>query len=105
MTIISPSSPLPQLQIRASATQSPYPTLSTLLPEGQIDEEGLALLHEIVHPHNQTPVDELPDSITYDVGGTGIDKVALEAQRRDRAARPWWRRPSSMWCVLRPCRV
>jgi hypothetical protein len=94
MTTTSPST-LPQPRIPASATQSPYPTLSTLLPEGQVDDEGAALLHEIVHPHNH--VGDLPDSTTCDIGEAGIDKVALEAQRRDRATRPWWRRPSSMW--------
>jgi hypothetical protein len=43
----------------------------------------------------------LPDPTTYEIGGPQVDKIALETQRRERAARPWWRRPSATWSVFR----
>jgi hypothetical protein len=46
------------------------------------------------YPHS--PIEELPDSdpVTYEVE---VDKIALEVQRLERVARPWWRRPSPTW--------
>jgi hypothetical protein len=105
MTTISSSPPPSRPRIRPGGAQSPYPIISTLLPEGQVDDEAAELLHEFVHSHTHTPVDEIPDPIANDIGGAEIDKVALEAQRRERAARPWWQRPSTTWSVLRPYEV
>jgi hypothetical protein len=89
---MSSSPPRSQPRISVGVT-----SITTLLPEGQIDDEAAELLHEFVHSHTHTPVDELPDPITHDMGGEEIDKAALEAQRRERAARPWWQRPSTTW--------
>ena len=98
MTATSPSPSRSHHRLRPPpGTQSPYLTISTLSPEGQVDNEAAGLLHEFVHSHTHTPVNESPDPITYEIGGVEIDKVALEAQLRERAARPWWRRPSTTW--------
>lgn len=96
------TSPSPsRSRLRPSAAQSPYPVIGVALPDGQVDDETAELLHEFVHPHPHTPVEELPDPTTYEIGGPQVDKIALETQRRERAARPWWRRPSATWSVFR----
>lgn len=99
MPVTSPSPPRSWPRLRIGAIQSPYPAISAqaVLPEGQVDDETAELLHEFVHPHPHTPVEELPDSTTSEIGGSQVDKIALEAQLRERAARPWWRRPSPTW--------
>lgn len=89
MPATSPSPPCsrPRLRIGAQA----------VLFEGQVDDETAELLHEFVHSHSHTPVEELSDLTTSENAGSQVDKIALEAQRRERAARPWWRRPSPTW--------
>ena len=78
MTSASPSPTRSLLSLRAGPSQHPYPSTGTLPPEG--DEAA-----------------ELYSTSTDDRGGVDIDKVALEAQRSERAARPWWRRASATW--------
>lgn len=98
MSATSPSPPRSRPRLRIGAIQSPCTTISdVVLPEGQVDDETAELLHEFVHSHTHTPVEESPDSTTSEIGGSQVDKIALEAQRRERAARPWWRRPSPTW--------
>ena|SRR5260221_5622716 len=99
MPATSPSPPRSRPRLRIGAIQSPYAAISAhvVLPEGQVDDETAELLHEFVHSHSHTPVEESPDLTTYEIGGSQVDKIALETQRRERAARPWWRRPSSTW--------
>ncbi len=97
MPTTSPSPPRSRPRLRVGAIQSPYPAISDVLPESQVDDETAELLHEFVHSHPHTPVEELSDPTTYEIGGSQVDKSALEAQRRERAARPWWRRPSATW--------
>lgn len=80
-----------------SPSQSPYPSISTIPPEGQIGDEAAELLHEFVYSHRHTSIEDLPDLNMYDGGGLDIDKVVLEAQRGERAARPWWQRASATW--------
>ena len=86
---LSPSSSQPRL--RAGAVQSPYPSNNTKGQPEANDETATAnedseLLHEFMHSHARTPVEELQ-----------VDKTALETQRLECAARPWWRRPSATW--------
>jgi len=99
MPATSPSPPRSRPRLRIGATQSPYPAIGAqaVLPEGQVDVETAGLLHEFVHSHSHTPVEELSNSTTSENAGSQVDKIALEAQRRERAARPWWRRPSPTW--------
>ena len=99
MPATSPSPPRSRPRLRIGAIQSSYPAIGAqaILPEGQVDDETAELLHEFVHSHSHTPVEELPDLITSEIAGSQVDKIALEAQRRERAARPWWRRPSPTW--------
>jgi hypothetical protein len=101
MSATSPSPSRSRHRLRASAAQSSYSAISVALPDGQVDDETAELLHEFVHSHPHTPVEELPDPTTYEIGGPQVDKIALETQRRERAARPWWRRPSATWSVFR----
>jgi hypothetical protein len=84
-------------RLRAGALQSSYLATSIVLPDGQVDDETAELLHEFIHSHPHTPVEELSDPTNYDIDGSQVDKIALEAQRRERATRPWWRRPSATW--------
>ncbi|KAI9453161.1 MFS general substrate transporter [Lactarius psammicola] len=99
MTSASPSPPRSLLSLRAAPSQHPYPSTS-IPPEGQIGDEAPELLHELVYSHSHTSIEDLPDLNMYDCGGVDIDKVALEAQRGERAARPWWRRASATWFVV-----
>ena len=102
MPATSPSPSRSRHPLRASAAQSPYPAISITLPDGQVDDETAELLHDFVHSHPHTPVEELPDpTTTYEIGGPQVDKIVLETQRRERAARPWWRRPSATWSMFR----
>jgi hypothetical protein len=99
MPSTSPSPSLSPHRLRANAAQGPYPAISLVLPDGQVDNETAELLHEFVHSHPHTPVEELSDPTK--IGGPQVDKIALETQRRERAARPWWRRPSATWFMFR----
>ncbi|KAI0260813.1 major facilitator superfamily domain-containing protein [Gloeopeniophorella convolvens] len=87
---------------RARTSQSPYPAINTVLPEGQVDDETAELLHEFVHSHTHTPVEEAPDAgfDTDSIDSVGVDQAALAAERSERAARPWWRRPSATWFIV-----
>ena len=79
----------------ASDVQDPYFPVGVVHLEGQVDEAAPQPLHKLVrYPHS--PVEELPDSdpVTYEVE---VDKIALEVQRLERVAGPWWRRPSPTW--------
>lgn len=100
---------------------------SALLPEGALTEEAVELLHEFVHPHPQSPQrhgeleasgeggrkrtmrprrgngevglgasDELEHN-GGDEDGDG-DEDELE-DWKDVEAKPWYRRPSALWCV------
>ncbi|KAI0291157.1 major facilitator superfamily domain-containing protein [Russula brevipes] len=100
MPTTSPSPSRSQSRRRADAIQSPFPSVSIVLPEGQVDDEAAELLHEFVHSHTPTPVEESPDPITYETGELQVDKVALEAQRLERTARPSWQRPSATWFIV-----
>ncbi|KAH9972213.1 major facilitator superfamily domain-containing protein [Russula compacta] len=105
MPSASLSPPSSQPRLRAGAVQSTYPSNSTQGQPEVNDEtasEDSELLHELMHSHTRTPVEELlrPDPTTYKIGGLQVDKIALEAQRLERAARPWWRRPSATWLLV-----
>jgi hypothetical protein len=90
----SPSRSRSRSRLRAG----PYPPIGVAHLEGQVDDASAELLHEFVHSHPHSPVEELaPDPAGYEVGGLEVDKVALEVQRLERDARPWWRRPSATW--------
>jgi len=91
-------SPSPSGSPRLPATQSSHPSLSVVSLEGQVDVEDAELLNSFLHSRTLTPVEEVPNPITtHETGGLQIDKTALEAQRLERASRPWWRRPSATW--------
>ena len=91
MTSTSPSPSRSLLSLRPGPSRHPYPFTSTIPPEG---DEAVELLPELVH---STSIEDLPNPNMYDRSGVDIDKVALEAQRSERAARPWWRRASATW--------
>lgn len=97
MTGVSPSPSRSLLSLRAGPSQLPYPSTSSIPPEGQIGDETPELLHEIVYTHSHTSIEDLPNLNMYDHGGVDIDKVALEVQRGEHASRPWWRRASATW--------
>ena len=62
-----------------------------LLPEGTISEEGLDLLQNFTHTghvHEETLVEEPP---------TPSAAEAIELDRKEMNARPWYRRPSPWW--------
>lgn len=94
----SPSShPLPNLP--DGSLQLPYASTSTIPPEGQIGNQTAELLREFVNTHSPTgtSIEDFPNLNMSDRCEVGIDKVALEAQRDEHAARPWWRRASVTW--------
>lgn len=97
MTSASPSPSRSLLSLRTGPSQHPYPSTSAIPSEGQVGDEAAELLHELVYSHNHTPTEGLPDLNMYDRGGLDIDRVALEVQRGEHAARPWWRRASATW--------
>ncbi|KAH9060380.1 MFS general substrate transporter [Lactarius deliciosus] len=97
MTSASPSPPRSILSLRTGPSQHPYSSANSIPPEGQLGDEAAELLHEFVYSHSHASIEDLP---MYDGGGVDIDKVALEAQRSEHAARPWWRRASATWFVV-----
>ncbi|KAH8985716.1 MFS general substrate transporter [Lactarius akahatsu] len=100
MTSTSPSPPRSPLSLRTGPSQHPYSSANTIPPEGQLGDEAAELLHEFVYSHSHASIEGLPNLNMYDGGGVDIDKVALEAQRGEHAARPWWRRASATWFVV-----
>ncbi|KAH9170171.1 major facilitator superfamily domain-containing protein [Lactarius sanguifluus] len=100
MTSASPSPPRSLLSPRTGPSQQPYSSAITIPPEGQLGDEAAELLHEFVYSHSHASIENLPNLNMYDGGGVDIDKVALEAQRGEHAARPWWRRASATWFVV-----
>ena len=97
MCSASPSPPRPLLSLRDDPSQYPEPSTGTIPHEGQISNETAELLRESVYSHPPSSVEDIPLLNTYDRGGMDINKIALEAQRREHAARPWWRRASATW--------
>lgn len=93
MTSASPSPSRP-LSPRAGPSQYPYPTPSTIPPEGQTGDQAAELMHDFA---DSVSIEDLPILNVYDRGGLDIDKVALEGERSEHAARPWWRRASATW--------
>jgi hypothetical protein len=103
MTSASPSPPRSLLSLHDAPSQNPHPSTGTILREGQIGDETAELLRESVYSLPPTSFEDLPNLNPYDHGGVDIDKVALETQRGEHAARPWWRRASATWFfVLSP---
>ena len=97
MPTASPSHSHPGPRLRAGAIQSPYPSISGDHLEAQVDDAAAELLHEVMHSHRSSPVEELPDLATCEMGVLEVDKIALEVQLLERVARPWWQRPSATW--------
>ena len=99
MTSASPSPSRSLLSLRDAPSQNPHPSTGTILSlsEGQIGNETAELLRESVYSLPPTSFEDLPNLNPYDHGGVDIDKVALETQRGEHAARPWWRRASATW--------
>jgi hypothetical protein len=95
MSTASPSHAYPAPRLRAGAIQSPYPSIGHL--EAQVDDAAAELLHEVMHSHPPSPLEELSDPATCEMGGLEVDKIALEIQLLERVARPWWQRPSATW--------
>ena len=95
MTSASPS-PSRSLSLRDGTSQHPHPSTS-IPPEGQIGNETAELLRKFVYSHSPTSIEDLSNLNMYDHGRVDIDKVALEAQRDEHAAHPWWRRASASW--------
>jgi hypothetical protein len=75
----------------------PHSPIGAVPLETQVDVAAPELLHDSVHSHAPSPVEELPDPALYEIGGSEVDKMALEVQRLERVARPWWQRPSPTW--------
>jgi hypothetical protein len=96
-TAASPPPPCSRPRLRACDIHGPYYPIGAVHPEGQVDEAAPELLHKLVHSHPHSPVEELPDAVTYGVGGLEVDNIALDVQRLKRVDRPWWRRPSPTW--------
>ncbi len=97
MSTTSPSNFYAGPRLRAGAIQSPYRSTGTVHLESQADDAAAEPLHEVVHSHLPSQVEELPDPAIYETGGLNVDKIALEVQRLERVARPWWQRPSATW--------
>jgi hypothetical protein len=97
MPTTSPSPPRSRPRQRAGAIQRAYSPIGVVHLEAQVDVAAPELLHEFVHSHAPSPVEELPDPASYEIGGLEVDKIALEVQRLERVARPWWQRPSPTW--------
>jgi hypothetical protein len=96
MTSASTSPARSLLSLRDAPSQNPHPSTGTILRERHIGNETAELLRESVYSP-QISIEDLPNLNTFDHGGMKIDKVALEAQRGEHAARPWWRRASATW--------
>lgn len=97
MSTASPSHSHPGPRLRAGAIQSPYPSIGGVHSEAQVDDAAAELLHEVMRSHRPSPVEELPDAATCEMGRLEVDKIALEVQLLERVARPWWQRPSATW--------
>jgi len=97
MSTASPSHSYPDPWLRAGAIQSPFPSIGAVHLEAQVDDAAAELLHEVMDSHPSSPVEELPDPATREMGGLDVDKVALEVQLLESVARPWWQRPSATW--------
>ena len=97
MSTASPSHSYPGPRLRADAIQSPYPSIGAVHVEAQVNDAASELLQEVVHSHAPSPVEELPDPATREIGGLEVDKIVLEVQLLERVARPWWQRPSATW--------
>lgn len=97
MPTASPSHPYPDPRLRVGATQSPYPSIGVVHLEVQVNDAAAELLHGVMHSHPPSPVEDLPDPTTSEMGGLEVDKIALEVQLLERVARPWWQRPSATW--------
>lgn len=90
MSTASPSQSYSGPRLRASAIQSPYPSIGVDHLEAQVDDAAAEIMHDAMHSHPSSPLEELPE-------GLEVDKVALEVQLLERVARPWWQRPSATW--------
>jgi hypothetical protein len=99
MTSVSPSPARSLLSLHDAPSQNPHPSTGTIR-EGQTSYETAELLCQSVYSHTPTSIEDLSNLDTYDHGGLDIDKVALEVQRREHAARPWWRRASTTWFLV-----
>ena len=88
------------LNLRGDPSQHPEQSTGTILLGGQISNETAGRLRESLHSPPPPSIEDMPLLNTYDRGGMDIDKVALEAQRREHAARPWWRRASAIWWII-----
>ena len=97
MSTASPSHSYPGPRLRADAIQSPYPSFGTGQLEAQVGDAASELLHDVMHSHASSPVEELPDPATCEMGGLDVDKIALEVKVLERVARPWWQRPTATW--------
>jgi hypothetical protein len=97
MSTAFPSQSYPGPGLRAGAIQSPYPSIGAVDLEDQVDDTAAELLHEVIHSHPSSPLEELPNPDTSETRGVEVDKVALEVQLLERIARPWWKRPSATW--------
>ncbi|KAH9963743.1 major facilitator superfamily domain-containing protein [Russula dissimulans] len=101
MPTASPSSSGSRNRLRSRPIQSSHRSIAVVPPEGQVDVEGAELLYGFLHSRTPTPVEDVPDPVTtHETGGLQIDKTALEAQRLERASRPWWQRPSATWLIV-----
>jgi hypothetical protein len=105
MSTASRSQSYPGPGLRAGAIQSPFPSIGAAHLEAQVDDTAAELLHEVMHSHPSSPLEELPNAATCETRGIEVDKVALEVQLLERIARPWWQRPSATWRASRRCQI
>src|ERR1700733_14273922 len=77
-----------------SVASVPYlPQVESLfIPDGAVSEEATEFLQEFVHPR-LNPEDTLID----EEQGPNNDDTDADGERKARANRPWWKRPSPLW--------
>lgn len=98
MSTASPSHSYSGPRLGAGATQSPYPSIGAVHLEAQVDDAATELLHDVMHSHPPSPLEELFNPAPGEMrAGLEVDKLALEVQLLERVARPWWQRPSATW--------
>ena len=101
MSTTSPSQSYPGPGRSPGAIQSPYPSTGVVHDEAQVDDTAAEMLHDVMHSHPSSPLEELPNLATCETRDIEVDKVALEVQLLERIARPWWQRPSATWRASR----
>lgn len=84
-----------------SASYLPAGPDNLVLPEGQIGESAADLLHDFVHPnHRHARFDESEATLEHEDGEAESPEEEEEHEDWDQMmTRPWYRRPSSWWCV------